>query len=132
MSLIEWNKALYSVQIEEFDKHHQMLLEFINDLHSAMLQGKGKEVLSKILFELKEYTQYHFSAEEEQMIKANFPGYAEHKKQHTDLIGQLDLLIKDFESGDRKVSVETFKFLKEWLFNHIQVTDKKYTPYLKK
>jgi hemerythrin len=132
MSLIEWNNALYSVQINEFDNDHKKLLQFINDLHTSMLKGQGKEKLSQILVELKAYTQYHFTAEEKQMAAAGYPDLEQHKKYHSDLIKQLSELIKDFEYGKREASIETFRFLKEWLFNHIQVADKKYVPWLKK
>jgi len=132
MSLVEWNNALYSVKIEEFDNDHKKLLQFINDLHSAMLKGKGKETLSQIFEELKTYTLYHFAAEEKQMEQAGFPELEAHRQQHLLLIDQLNNLMSDYNSGKREVSIDTFRLLKEWLFNHIQVVDKKYTPWLLK
>jgi hemerythrin-like metal-binding protein len=132
MTLIEWNNALYSVKIEAIDKDHQKLLQFINDLHQAMLTGQGKETLSKILKELQAYTKYHFEAEETLMAKAGYPELEEHKLLHRDLEKQLAELIKDYGYGKREVTIETFRFLKEWLFQHIQVVDKKYVPWLTK
>jgi hemerythrin len=130
MSLIEWNNALYSVRIAEFDNDHKKLVQLLNELHSAMMKGQGKEKLNLIFQELKAYTEYHFKAEEEKMAANGYPALEEHKKQHHELITKLELLSKDFENGKREISIETFKFLKEWIFNHIQVVDKKYTPYL--
>jgi hemerythrin len=132
MSIVEWNNALYSVKIEEFDNDHKKLLQLINDLHLAMLKGKGKETLSQIFGELKAYTLSHFAAEEKQMTQVDFPGLESHRQHHQDLVDQLDKLISDFNSDKREVSIDTFKLLKDWLFNHIQVVDKKYTPWLKK
>ena len=131
MTLIEWNDNLYSVNIEKFDEDHKKLLQFINDLHQAMLQGQGKEKLSVILDELLDYTRYHFSAEEAEMQKANYPELENHKKLHKELTDQLHQLIEDYKAGKKEVSIDTFRFLKEWLFNHIQVVDKKYEPWLK-
>lgn len=131
MSLIEWNNSLYSVKVDQFDNDHKKLVDIINDLHSAMLKGQGKEKLNEILAELQAYTQYHFDAEEKKMTEVNFPGLQEHKKQHNELVVKLSELIQDYKNGKREVSIETFRFLKEWLFNHIQVVDKQYTPWLK-
>jgi hemerythrin len=130
MALIEWSNALYSVKVDEFDNDHKKLMQLINDLHEAMLRGKGRDKLSLILKDLYIYTENHFIAEEKQMAAAGYPEMEEHKKEHRNLIEKLDQLNRDYEAGKREVSIETFKFLKEWLFNHIQVVDRKYTPWL--
>lgn len=132
MALYDWNNTLYGVGITRFDDDHKKLLGFINKLHEAMLDGKGKDVLDGIYQELIDYTRYHFSAEEKQMLEANYPQYAEHKAMHVHLINQLAELQEKLKNGDRKISIETFGFLKDWLFGHIQVQDKKYAPFLKK
>jgi len=63
MALISWNDNL-SVHVGEIDRQHQQLIKMINDLDDAMKQGKGKEVLGKIVKGLSDYTAYHFSTEE--------------------------------------------------------------------
>jgi hemerythrin len=132
MSLLEWNQTLYSVKVEEFDNDHKKIIQLINELHSAMLKGQGKEKLSEILLELKNYTIHHFNAEENKMAAAGYPELADHQKHHRELEEKLNLLSADFEAGKRETAIEAFKFLKEWLFNHIQVVDRKYTPWLKR
>ncbi len=132
MAFIEWNNVQYSVKVEQFDNDHKKLMGFINELHEAMLQGRGKDKLNHILSELLDYTHYHFDAEEKQLAEAGYPELEEHKQLHQELIGQLEELITDFTDGKREISVKTFRFLKEWLFDHIQVADKKYSPWLKK
>jgi len=131
MALYDWDNVLYGVGINRFDDDHKKLLGFINKLHEAMLSGKGKDVLDGIYQELMDYTKYHFSAEEQQMIQANYPHYAEHKAMHSSLITKLSELQEKLKSDNRKISIETFGFLKDWLFGHIQVQDKKYAPFLK-
>jgi hemerythrin len=132
MPLIKWDDSLFSVQNEEFDKHHKKLVDLINELHSAMMKRTGKEALRVILIELKKYTEYHFKAEEKQLLLVNYPDFESHKKQHTDFVQELETLIRNYEWGKREVGIDTMEFLKEWLFKHIQMSDKKYTPYLKK
>lgn len=68
MSIFIWNDR-FTVRVEEFDNHHKKLMDLANLLHSKMMMGKGREVLEPILGELKEYTKYHFAAEEMKMAK---------------------------------------------------------------
>ena len=131
MALIEWNKALYGVDVARFDEDHKKLLDFINQLHESMLQGKGKEKLTEILVALQQYTRYHFAEEEKEMRNVGYPDVEAHIQLHQTLTDQLGKYISDFENNKREVSIETFRFLKEWLFNHIQVADKKYVPWMK-
>ncbi|MFW5778312.1 MAG: bacteriohemerythrin [Bacteroidota bacterium] len=131
MGIVEWSNSLYSVKHDEFDQHHKKLLDFINDLHDSMMSGKGKETLEKILNELRDYTEYHFHAEEQQLKKVNYPDFLIHQREHQNLIQKLNDLIEDYHNNRLEVSIETSKFLKEWLFGHIQGSDKKYVSYLK-
>lgn len=131
MAIVEWSDSLYSVKHDEFDQHHKKLLDFINELHDSMMSGKGKETLEKILVELREYTKYHFQAEEEKLKQMNYPDFLSHQREHKSLIGKLNDLIEDYHNNRMEVSIETSKFLKEWLFGHIQGSDKKYVSFLK-
>ncbi len=51
MALIQWDGS-FSVKVAEIDQQHQKLVSMINDLNDAMKQGKGKDVLGKIVNEL--------------------------------------------------------------------------------
>ena len=55
MALINWNNSM-SVRVAKIDQQHQKLIAMINDLDDAMKQGKGKEVLGKVLSSLISYT----------------------------------------------------------------------------
>ena len=63
MALIKWNDS-FSVGVVEIDLQHQKLVALINDLNEAMLQARGKTVLTRILNELVSYTVVHFGTEE--------------------------------------------------------------------
>ena len=128
MALIEWNDNL-SVNVKEIDSEHKKLIAMINELHSAMGSGKGKDAMGRILGGLAEYTKTHFSYEENLMQKHNYPGYLGHKGQHDALTKQVLDLQGKFQEGKALVTVEVMNFLKDWLQNHIQNTDKKYSPF---
>jgi len=89
MALIEWNDHLYSVKIDQFDADNKRIVLFINDLHTAMLTGKGREKLGTLLNDLLTYTQSHFSSEEKEMEAVGYPELDTHKRLHRDLIIQL-------------------------------------------
>lgn len=72
MSLFAWNEK-YSVNIQEIDDQHKRLIGLVSQLHGAMQQGKGKEVMDKILKELIQYTRTHFAAEERIMKVNGYP-----------------------------------------------------------
>jgi hemerythrin len=129
MALITWTEAL-SVSIKEFDDQHKKLVAMVNELHSAMGSGKGKEVMGKILDGLVEYTKSHFAAEERLMQKHGYAGYVAHKAQHDALTKQVAELHASVREGKAVVTVDVMNFLKDWLARHIMDTDKKYGPFL--
>lgn len=128
MALVTWSDK-YSMNIKEIDGQHQQLVKMINELHDAMLQAKSKEVTLDIIAKMAEYTQYHFSTEEKYMKQFGYPQYAAHKKEHEKFIEQVGNFKKDYENGKAGLSYELMNFLKDWLVNHIESSDKKYVPF---
>ena len=129
MALITWSDNL-SVNIKEIDAEHKKLIDMINELHSAMGSGKGREAMGTILTGLVDYTKTHFAYEEKLFQQHAYPGYLAHKGQHDALTKQVVEVMTKFKSGQSVVTVEVMNFLKDWLSNHIQTTDKKYGPFL--
>ena len=128
MALIEWNDSL-SVNVAEIDEQHKKLIGLINDLHAAMSAGKSNDMMGGILNELVEYTKYHFSSEEKYMDQFHYPGTLVHKKEHEGFVNKALEFKGNFESGNASISVDLLNFLKDWLINHIQGTDKRYSNF---
>jgi len=129
MALISWNENL-SVGIKSIDEQHKKLVGMVNDLHSAMGSGRGKEIMSQTVAGLVEYTKGHFCYEEELMKKHSYPGLLNHKLKHDNLTKQVSGLDKKIKDGQAVVTVEVMNFLKDWLSTHIQSEDKNYGPFL--
>ena len=123
---MKWNNEL-SVNIKEIDDQHKRLIDLINILHDAMLARKGKEALGNTLDELAAYTVYHFSTEEKYMKRYNYPDYLVHKNQHDAFINKIESVGKEFQEGKLGISIELMNFLRDWVKNHILVSDKKYS-----
>lgn len=129
MVLFNWSED-YSVKVNGLDNQHKKLVGLINELHSAMKEGKSREVLGRIINELISYTKFHFTAEENLMLQNKYPGYAKHKEEHEAFTKKVIEFEEKFKSGSIVLSQEVILFLKDWLINHIQRTDKNYSPYL--
>lgn len=128
MAYITWDEQ-YSVGVKEIDNQHKKLVELVNNLHEAMKQGKGRDIMSKVLASLIDYTASHFATEEKYMTQFNYPHFASHKLEHQNLVKQVLDFQKDYESGKLAITLDIMKFLKDWLVNHIQGTDKKFGPF---
>lgn len=129
MALINWDDK-YSVKIKEIDNQHQKLVRLINLLHDAMKEGKGKQVVGKILNDLVDYTVFHFTYEEKLFDRYSYPGGQAHKFEHNDLVQKVKKYVDNFQSEKPVLPMEVMNFLQNWLLNHINGTDKKYSSFL--
>lgn len=128
MSSFVWSEK-YSVNIQEIDNQHKKLIGLVATLDDAMVQGKGKQALEKILGELIQYTKTHFATEERLMKTNGYPEYAEHKDKHDKMTQKVLAVEKDYQAGKMTITHEVMKFLQDWVDKHIMGTDKKYQPF---
>jgi hemerythrin-like metal-binding protein len=128
MAFIKWNDAL-SVKVGEIDGQHQKLIALINQLHDAMTQGKGKDVVSSIVKGLVGYAGSHFAVEERYFDKFNYPDAANHKQEHAAFVQKISDFQDKFNKGGLTLTLEVMNFLKDWLVKHIQGTDQKYSAF---
>jgi len=125
MPIINWDDK-FSVSNDTIDKEHKKLVQLINDLFDSMRGGKSREILSEILKELIDYTDYHFTDEERIMKEIGYTELPAHMKIHESFVKKVVDFQKDFESGNVYISLEIINFLKDWILDHILKEDKKY------
>lgn len=128
-SLFEWKES-YSVNIKEIDQQHKMLVGMLNELFEAMRNREANEVITGIIKGMTDYIGVHFSLEEHLMQKHMYPDYLQHKKEHENFTQKVVEFQEKHKSGKMMLSLEVMNFLKDWLKNHIQVSDQAYSPYL--
>ena len=123
IELIPWDDK-YEIGVQAMDQEHIKLLDFINELISAL--NSGKQSLIRTCFtNLKNYTIEHFTHEERFMEQTGYPALESHKRVHKNL---LEVVLK-FESQLNSSELDSIKlasFLKNWLFTHIMGVDTKY------
>lgn len=130
MPLITWNDTL-SVGVASIDAEHQELVGLLNAFYEAMQAKDGVGVLGNTLDALIEYTKFHFANEERLFAKTGYPDAVAHKKEHDKLAQQVLEVQARYKAGQTDaLSLEVVDFLKRWLVNHIQGTDKRYRPHL--
>jgi hemerythrin len=128
MATLEWSSNL-SVNVAEIDTQHKKLIEMINELDSAMKQGKGRTILGGIINGLIEYAGSHFATEEKYFDQFRYPESHSHRSAHTEFVKNVSKFKDNFDKGSLSITIEVMNFLKDWLRNHILRDDKKYTPY---
>lgn len=128
--MLTWTNDLM-VSVPKVDEQHQKLVELVNSLYNAMKTGKGKEVSGKILKELIDYTSYHFSTEEEYMRQYSYPDMENHIQEHKKLVASVLDFKKRYDNNEIAITVDLFKFLNNWLVDHILGADKKMGNFLK-
>ncbi|VEF24688.1 Methyl-accepting chemotaxis protein 4 [Shewanella baltica] len=125
---VKWGPEL-DIGMPEINRQHQRLVSLINELHRTLNEEYGLEAIKRIVQGLVDYTANHFAYEEELFARFGYPQTDSHKEKHGKLVGQVLDFQKRVVKGE-DVADELMTFLKAWLVNHIQKSDKEYTAFL--
>ncbi|MCA1897938.1 bacteriohemerythrin [Shewanella putrefaciens] len=125
---VTWGPEL-DIGMPEINRQHQRLVSLINELHRTLSEDYGLEAIKRIVQGLVDYTANHFSYEEELFERFGYPQSESHKEKHGQLVGQVLDFQKRVGKGE-DVADELMSFLRSWLVNHIQKSDKEYTTFL--
>jgi len=122
----------YRVNIKVLDEHHERLFNMIERLRSAVAEGRGREEAEKILGELCDYAEEHFSVEEGMMKEAKYAALSAHRVAHREFISQVREMMTESAKGKKNtLSLDIAAFLNDWLRKHIRIADQQYAPLLK-
>lgn len=127
--MINW-KEEYNLGIVQIDEQHKMLFDIAGRayklLTDEMKVDKYDEIVA-VLEELKDYTKFHFSFEEEYMMKIGYKKLLSHKVQHSDFIEKMDSidLNKVDEDQDKYLGSIT-DYIINWIIGHILGRDRDY------
>ncbi|BCO07785.1 hypothetical protein GF1_01610 [Desulfolithobacter dissulfuricans] len=128
-TIFAWSSAL-SVGIETIDNQHKKLVDLINRLYRAVINGENRTVSGEILDELVNYTATHFQTEERLFDQYGYSETKQHKNVHEKLVKQVVEFQQQFHAG-AELDMSLLEFLKDWLVNHIMKTDKRYSSFLR-
>ncbi len=123
--MIKWDDK-FSVGISMIDEEHKKLIGILNKAIFANEQSDNKKELHEVLEEMTKYALGHFKTEEDYMREFNYPEYKYHSEEHSNFVNKTLAYFDRVVKGDYHVSNELIEYLKKWLVNHIQVTDRQY------
>lgn len=129
---IEWDDS-YLLGVPEIDAQHKKLIAIANELYDVV-KGSDADYKAKmpvILKKLTDYTQYHFSNEEELMKKIGYVGLDAHKNAHSFFIKEVDFQVKKLSSDDKNSVLNFYNYIAGWVFNHIAKADKVWAAFMK-
>lgn len=122
--------AKFSVGIVEIDRQHKALMDMANELKFELVGKRSIKTARRILKGLIDYTATHFSYEEQLMDQTRYSEAEAHKELHRKLVDDVMGYNERIEQGDEEVLGELMAFIKGWLIEHIQKTDKRLGAHL--
>ncbi len=118
--------------INTIDCSHRWLFLMVDDLLSAMDEGKGRKALDRV-FEYLDYYVRKLQSEEEVMVGYNYGRYPLQKIEHRQFVKDISRLRKEFDARGATLHlvVQTQKKLCGWLADHVKKEDKQLGAFVK-
>jgi hemerythrin len=129
MTLLSWS-AQYAIDNDLIDTEHQELFRLVNLFHDLWLEKRDAQSIAILLNQLIVYAETHFAHEEAIMLDAGFPRLDEHQKVHESMVVSIFNLRQSFEEHNGHLEMDTVKFIKAWLIEHIVRNDYLFRDYL--
>jgi len=127
--LITWNEN-FSTGCDEIDQQHKHMMRLINDAGKVIQNGGDYAKVEPIINELVDYTQDHFSTEEQLLEKNQCPDLESHRKSHQHLISELTSWQEKAQTSPTAKLKELMVFLRLWFPGHILSVDKKHSEFM--
>jgi hemerythrin len=121
---------------DNLDEQHLELVEALNNLHQYFVQEKevgtstGLDKICQQLSLLRKLTRRHFQSEEALMRKYEYPGLEDHHREHVMLLAELQLHIREIETGGKPFSLGTLTAIKHWQIDHLLYSDRRFADFL--
>jgi hemerythrin len=119
-----WDNA-YDTGIEAIDMQHRKIVDYINQLDSAISSNNTDEI-EKVFENLFNYCLSHFSFEESLMEEHGYEHTEGHRMVHNSFTDRITRYRLEWTKGKTDVSRRLLSDLKVWLVSHIQREDQFY------
>lgn len=111
--------------IGEIDREHQRLYALAQQMHEAMLAGKGKDFLTSQYVRLMNFALQHFSHEEQVMEQAGYPELAQHRRAHDEIRARLRAVADRLAAGEITLTIEAMQYFVETLNEQVNGIDRR-------
>ena len=121
---LQWDRG-FETGIEEVDAQHRYFLHLINRLGQELQSAQDENYRSRLVRELFKFAEFHFMSEENLMMRYGFPGLADHREIHRQLIEELSgqVFFSSLESLLKTVS--------EWFVQHTVTSDRAFGEFVR-
>lgn len=123
-----WDSSL-DTGIDIIDTQHRRIVDYINQLHSAITQNDHAAV-REVLDQVVDYTMTHFTFEEKLMERAGYRHCEAHCEVHKAFATRVEEYRMRLARGE-DVAKRLLSDLRIWLTNHIKNEDRDYTEVVK-
>ncbi len=124
---LAWSDEM-SVGISRIDEEHRLLLTLIARIGEATEKKSPRSEIASIFDRLIDYTEKHFSYEEQLFRQFAYPKSQEHMLEHKRLTAQ----VLDLNRDRNSILPENLTdFLTDWLKVHIMGSDKQYVDFFR-
>ena len=127
-NFFKW-ETIFETGIEKIDNQHKVIIRLLNELYKIILDENGGGSIDNVINELVQYTDYHFGEEEKLFAKYKYIEEEQHKLEHQKFIDKINNIVKNEIKSEDFVAIELLNFLKDWLLEHIMVSDQKYAVF---
>lgn len=131
MTLMSWRDE-YRVGVTQIDSEHQYLFALVNEFYDKLAGGSVRPQVLFVLNRLIAYAEQHFQHEEALMSQCSYPRLEQHKVLHENLVATIFELNEKLSAGIGSIGVETPRFLKSWLIDHIVREDMDIGDYMQR
>ncbi len=134
MGSFTWDHRL-ETGIESIDAQHWELFKRFDALELAIYEGRTRATTELVIMieYLERYVTEHFDAEEELMLKANYPDLSRHRAEHEKFRLLFEGFRKEYKTkgADFYLTLDVDRELRKWWEHHILTIDMAYVPFLK-
>ena len=129
MTLLSWSTQ-YAIGDDTIDTEHEELFRLVNEFHSRWLEAHDRLHIARVFNQLIVYSEMHFRHEEAIMEEHGFPKLAEHTLRHEGMVETIFRLHRAYMEENLNLEVNTMKFVKSWLIEHILENDYRFRDFL--
>jgi hemerythrin len=126
---LTWNHAC-TIGVTAMDDQHAVLMDTLNDLRLALVQGSSREQVSEGLNRLIDFTRLHFSSEERLLEQSGYPDLVEHRRAHQRLLSQIEDAARSTQVNNELHARSLLVFLRDWYMGHVENLDSLYGTWL--
>ncbi len=118
---LEWNDE-YCIGDDVIDEEHRNLFILANTIFQILNPEEEIDKIRPLLYKLYDYMKYHFDHEEAFMAKIKFQEFVFHKIRHSEIIDEMNTIMK----SSHQISVLSEKLTEmmlKWVLKHILEED---------